>query len=113
MVNNFTIGLNETKLGIVAPFWFITTMKNTINARDAELALTTGRLFKTDEALKVGLIDETASDKEEAMVKSTKYFEEFTKINPIARSLIKDRLRGRDIKVFSSCAYFALGVQFS
>lgn len=51
----YTIGLNETALGIVAPPWFQDTMRNTISPRTAELALTLGTLFSADEALKVGL----------------------------------------------------------
>lgn len=53
MCSNYTIGLNETKLGIVAPTWFQATMRNVISTREAELALTLGKMFTTDEALKV------------------------------------------------------------
>lgn len=49
----FTIGLNETALGIVAPNWFMDTMTNTISQREAEFALTTARMFNVDEAKKV------------------------------------------------------------
>lgn len=58
MLNNFTIGLNETRLGIVAPTWFQATMLNVLSRRETELALTLGRMFSTEEALKVnGSID--------------------------------------------------------
>lgn len=53
MSGKFTIGLNETALGIVAPMWFMLTMENTIPRREAEFALTTARMFTVDEALKV------------------------------------------------------------
>lgn len=54
MVNGkFTIGLNETALGIVAPSWFQDTMVNTISPRIAEMAITQGKMFSVDEALKV------------------------------------------------------------
>lgn len=99
MLNNFTIGLNETKLGIVAPFWFISTMKNTISAREAEIALTTGRLFKTEEALKIGLIDDTANDKAEAVQKCEHFFKHFAKIPPLARAFTKASLRRKDLEV--------------
>lgn len=56
MSGKYTIGLNETALGIVAPNWFMHTMTNTIPQRQAELALTTARMFSVDEALKVRLI---------------------------------------------------------
>lgn len=49
----YTIGLNETALGIVAPSWFIDTCRNTISIRETELALAMGKLFTVDEALKV------------------------------------------------------------
>lgn len=56
MVNGkYTIGLNETALGMVAPTWFMDSFKNTISVRESEIALTTARLFTVDEALKVSL----------------------------------------------------------
>jgi 3,2-trans-enoyl-CoA isomerase len=54
----FVIGLNETKLGIVAPTWFIDTMLGTIGHRESERALQLGHLYSGEEALQVGLIDE-------------------------------------------------------
>lgn len=104
MLNNFTIGLNETQLGIVAPGWFIASMRNTIGLRQTELALTTGKLFKTEEALKVGLIDEIASSKEEGLQKAEGFLQKFARIPPIARSMTKRALRGKDIKV---CTHFS------
>jgi len=59
---HYAIGLNETLLGIVAPFWFIETMKNVIGHRESERALQLGRLYSADEALKVGLVDEVVSE---------------------------------------------------
>ena len=55
MCPNYSIGLNETQLGIVAPTWFQASMRNVINRREAELALTLGRMYTTEEALKVKL----------------------------------------------------------
>ncbi|XP_053412491.1 enoyl-CoA delta isomerase 1, mitochondrial [Nycticebus coucang] len=51
------IGLNETLLGIVAPFWFRDTLVNTIGHRTSERALQLGLLFPPAEALRVGLVD--------------------------------------------------------
>lgn len=99
MLDNLTMGLNETQLGAVAPNWFICTMQNTISKRNSELALTTGRLFKTDEALKIGLVDEIAADKNEALAKSEAFISRFTRIPPLARAATKIALRGADIKV--------------
>merc|ERR1711976_89868 len=54
----FTIGLNETLLGIVAPFWFQDTMVNTVGHRETERALQLGLLYSAEEAKKVGLVDQ-------------------------------------------------------
>ncbi|MEQ2185191.1 dodecenoyl-CoA isomerase [Goodea atripinnis] len=54
----YTIGLNETQLGIVAPFWFKETMVNTVGHRNTEVALQLGLLYKPAEALKIGLVDQ-------------------------------------------------------
>lgn len=97
MCPNFTIGLNETKLGIVAPTWFMASMRNVLPPRQAEQALTLGTLFTTDEALKVGLIDEIAANKEEALDRCEKYLLKFSKIDSTARAITKKSFRGRDI----------------
>lgn len=97
MLPKFSIGLNETQLGIVAPTWFQATMRNTLSRRDAELALTLGTLFSTEEALKVGLIDEVAASKEEGIAKANAFLDRFKKISPQARSMTKQALRSKDI----------------
>ncbi|XP_021077299.1 enoyl-CoA delta isomerase 1, mitochondrial [Mus pahari] len=53
----YTIGLNESLLGIVAPFWLKDMYVNTIGHRAAERALQLGILFPPAEALKVGVVD--------------------------------------------------------
>lgn len=84
-----TIGLNETKLGIIAPKWFQDCMKNAIGERKAELALTQGKMFSTEEALAVGLIDEIASDKADAISKAEKFLGLFSGIPAIPRKMTK------------------------
>ncbi|KAM9305210.1 enoyl-CoA delta isomerase 1, mitochondrial [Gastrophryne carolinensis] len=54
----FAIGLNETQLGIVAPFWFKDTMTNTVGNRMTELSLQLGKLYPGPDALKIGLVDQ-------------------------------------------------------
>lgn len=53
----YSIGLNETLLGIVAPFWFRDTMINSIGNRATELSLQLGLMYSAPEALKIGLVD--------------------------------------------------------
>ncbi|KAL2715809.1 hypothetical protein V1478_015507 [Vespula squamosa] len=88
-----TIGLNETQLGIIAPQWFIDPFVNTIGYRHAELALLRGSLFRPNEALNIGLVDELASDKAEAIQKCQKYISSYDKISRQARSMTKLKLR--------------------
>lgn len=97
MLPKLTIGLNETRLGIIAPRWFQSSMRNVISVREAEKALTLGTMFSTDDALKIGLIDEVANDKQDAIDCCTKFLLQFAKISPEARAITKKNLRGKDI----------------
>lgn len=106
MVKNKTIGLNETKLGLVAPTWFIASMQNVIGQRHSELALTSGKLFTTEEALRIGLIDEIAESSEDAMLKSRAFFKVFENVVPAARATTKQFIRGETIQVFQFQTYF-------
>ncbi|KAI8494822.1 dodecenoyl-CoA isomerase [Branchiostoma belcheri] len=53
----FQIGLNETRLGIVAPFWFTDVMLCTIGHRETEKALQLGAMYSAQQALSIGLVD--------------------------------------------------------
>lgn len=100
MLPKYTIGLNETQLGIVAPTWFMDSMRNVISSREAERALTLGKLFKTDEAFRIGMIDEIAADKNEALAKCEAFLLKHQEIPPKARHLTKMGLRGKAIQRF-------------
>lgn len=102
MLPKYTIGLNETQLGIVAPSWFMATMRNTISARKAEMALTLGTLFKTEEALKIGMIDEIVADRADAIAKCEAFLKKYDKIPPMARAVTKQMYRQQDIKELES-----------
>ena len=56
----FTIGLNETALGIVAPPWFAATMANTVGHRHAERHLQLGTLMPPADAWAIDMVDELA-----------------------------------------------------
>ncbi|XP_057653160.1 enoyl-CoA delta isomerase 1, mitochondrial-like [Diorhabda carinulata] len=98
MLKNYTIGLNETQLGIVAPKWFIRSMVNVIGLRQAELGLTQGYMFSTDEALKIGMIDVIVDNKEGGLIEADAYLQRFAKILPGPRSLTKTYIREESIK---------------
>lgn len=102
MLPKFTIGLNETQLGIVAPLWFQSAMRNTISLRQAELALTRGKMFTTDEALKIGLVDEIAENKDDAIKACKQFIKTFQKIPREARAVTKQSFRRKDIEELES-----------
>ncbi|KAK9502671.1 hypothetical protein O3M35_011394 [Rhynocoris fuscipes] len=89
IVPKVTIGLNETQLGIVAPQWFQDCMRNVIGDRKAEIALTEGRMFTSDEALSSGLVDEIVQNKEAGMASAHKFLAVHSKIPPLARTSVK------------------------
>ncbi|XP_070133782.1 enoyl-CoA delta isomerase 1, mitochondrial-like [Drosophila bipectinata] len=100
MLPKCVIGLNETQLGIIAPEWLVFGYLNILPPRVAERALTQGRLFTTEEALKEGLIDEIVNSKDEALEKCQNFIESFDKVNSVARSLTKMQFRAANIKEF-------------
>jgi len=89
----YTIGLNETLLGIVAPFFFKDSMEATIGTRNTELALMLGKLYKTDEAAKIGLIDQVVADKEEALAVAGGVVKQLMRIPSEARHNSKMMMR--------------------
>ncbi|XP_075978499.1 enoyl-CoA delta isomerase 1, mitochondrial-like [Anticarsia gemmatalis] len=93
VTGTYTIGLNESALGLTVPQWLIGTLVNTIPPRQAELALTNGTMFTVEEAVKVGLIDETASDKADSVDKCKKFIKKFDRIPPLARAITKQKIR--------------------
>lgn len=88
----YRIGLNETLLGIVAPFWFKDVLVNTIGHRAAEHALQLGLLFQPTEALQVGMVDQVVP---EDQVQSTalSVMTEWLAIPDHARQLTKSMMR--------------------
>lgn len=89
----YTIGLNETQLGIVAPFWFKDTMVNTIGQRQTELALMMGTLFTSEQALKIGMVDQVVDTREECLGSALKIVSQLAKIPSEARHVSKMLMR--------------------
>ncbi|KAG7202437.1 hypothetical protein KM043_018742 [Ampulex compressa] len=89
----YGIGMNESRLGIIAPTWMRNTYISTIGYRKAELELIRGTLFLPQEALKIGLVDELVPNKAEAIKKCQDYISSFKKIPSQARNMTKLELR--------------------
>ena len=88
-----TIGLNETKLGIVAPFWFADTMEYVVGTRQTDLLLQTGALLTTEQALAVGLVDEAVAH-DQVMHHAAAKVKEFLSVPDAARHASKMLQRG-------------------
>lgn len=89
----FTIGLNETKLGIVAPFWFADSYRYVIGARQADHLLQTGALVTTEQAAAIGLVDE-AVEHEQVMGRAVAKVKELLAVPDLARHASKMLTRG-------------------
>ncbi|KAM3863928.1 enoyl-CoA delta isomerase 1, mitochondrial [Diretmus argenteus] len=88
----YSIGLNETQLGIVAPFWFKDNMVNTVGHRTTEMALQLGLLFSAPEALKIGLVDQLVSE-DQLLTTATKTMAKWLVIPDHARQITKSMMR--------------------
>lgn len=93
MLPNYTIGLNETRVGIVAPPFFEVSFLSVLPQRIAERALMQGTMFTTDDALRVGLIDEIADDDADGLRRCAAYLEQYRAVVPAARAMSKQSLR--------------------
>jgi len=113
MANNpkFQIGLNETKLGLVAPAWFVRPFEDCIGRRNSEKLLYLGALIKSNEALKIGLIDQEENI-ENVLPEATKMALNFLSVPDFARENTKihitrkenlekfDKTRENDVDLF-------------
>lgn len=102
MLPKCRIGFNETQLGIVPPIFCMFNFLNVLPRRVAERSLSQGQMFTTEQALQIGLVDDVASSKGEALDKCTKFIDTFAKVNPLARSLAKQQFRAADLQRFQT-----------
>ncbi|XP_037647824.1 enoyl-CoA delta isomerase 1, mitochondrial-like [Sebastes umbrosus] len=97
----YRIGLNETQLGIVAPFWFKDTMTNTVGHRNTELALQLGLLYNPSEALKIGMVDEVVPE-DQVLTTATQAMTKWLAIPDHARQITKSMMRKPTIDKLTS-----------
>ncbi|NXD14992.1 ECI1 isomerase, partial [Nothocercus nigrocapillus] len=88
----FFIGLNESQLGIVAPFWFKDTFVNVVGHRIAERSLQLGLLHPASEALQLGIVDELVPE-EELQDKAAAVLAQWLALPDHARQLTKSMMR--------------------
>ncbi|XP_044037807.1 enoyl-CoA delta isomerase 1, mitochondrial-like [Siniperca chuatsi] len=97
----YSIGLNETQLGIVAPFWFKDTMMNTVGHRTTEIALELGLLYNPSEALKIGLVDQLVPE-DQVLTTATQTMTKWLAIPDHARQITKSMMRKPTIDKLTS-----------
>jgi len=101
MAEDRVIGLNETQLGIVAPFFFADLMERAIGTRNTELALLAGTLFKSQDAQKIGLVDRVVP-LEEVEKTATNQLLMLSKIPQPAYGITKELMRGNTLRKLDS-----------
>ncbi|CAK8678957.1 unnamed protein product [Clavelina lepadiformis] len=95
------IGLNETQLGITAPFYLADLMTATVGARKSRLALQLGYLFSSQEALNAGLVDEVV-DLDSVIPRAREQLLMMSKVPQPAFHITKQLLRGETMKVLKA-----------
>lgn len=96
-----SIGLNESRLGIVAPPFLARQFLDTVGQRQAELGLSLGTLYTSEQALQIGLVDQVVPADQ---VRETALFTaaEWTKIPAVARVDSKIVMRGEALEELKS-----------
>ncbi|XP_026738249.1 enoyl-CoA delta isomerase 1, mitochondrial-like [Trichoplusia ni] len=87
------IGLNDTAVGISPAQWIAELMTRIMGKRNTEYALTTSHMFSAEQAVKVGLIDEVATDKTDAVQRCKNFIKLHDNIVPAVRNQTKLSLR--------------------
>ncbi|KAH8260146.1 hypothetical protein KR026_003773 [Drosophila bipectinata] len=98
MLPNLFIGIHATRFSFVISKWMMLSYQSVVPRRVVERALNQGKLFRTQEALDIGLVDELACNKQEALDKCAAFIATFDKANPVARTLTKRMCREPDVR---------------
>lgn len=87
------IGLNETQLGIIAPFYFAEPLSRLVGPRAAERMLQLGSLVTPRTALQLGIFDELHASKPEVETAAARIASQYVAVPAEARTLTKLGLR--------------------
>ncbi|CAJ1013826.1 Enoyl-CoA hydratase/isomerase, putative [Leishmania shawi] len=98
----YRIGLNETKLGLVAPPWTMPAYAYLLGSRQAERMLQLGETPLADDAHKLGLIDEVAPDEERTIEAAYKQAERFLSVPQQSRWMARDMMRREYLQMLAS-----------
>ncbi|KPI87163.1 putative 3 2-trans-enoyl-CoA isomerase mitochondrial precursor [Leptomonas seymouri] len=98
----YRIGLNETKLGLVAPPWTMPAYAYLLGSRQAERMLQLGETPTAEEAQKLGLVDEVAPDDERAIEVAYQQAERFLAVPQQSRWMARDMMRREYLQMLAS-----------
>lgn len=98
----YRIGLNETKLGLVAPPWVMQSLSYVIGQRKAERHLTLGETPTAEEAEKIGLVDVVLENEADVIPAAIKEAAKMSTISEEARWMTKDMMRRPLVELFAS-----------
>lgn len=97
----YRIGLNETKLGLVAPPWCMQSLAYVIGQRKAERMLCLGETPTAVEAEALGLVD-VVCDEADVLPNAIKEAAKMSTVNEEARWMTKDMMRRPLVELFAS-----------
>ncbi|KAG5472124.1 hypothetical protein CUR178_02797 [Leishmania enriettii] len=98
----YRIGLNESKLGLVAPPWTVPAYCCLMGSRQAERMLQLGETPVADDAQKLGLIDEVTPDDERTVEVAHKQAELFLSVPQQSRWMARDLVRDEYLKLLTT-----------
>lgn len=97
----YRIGLNETKLGIVAPAWVMPAYAQVLGPRTAERMLQLGETPTADDALTIGLVDAVVEE-DKVMETAIKELEKFMAVPNQSRWMSRDMMRREYLQLLAS-----------
>lgn len=98
----YRIGLNECKLGLVAPAWVMPAYAYILGSRQAERMLQLGETPTADDALKLGLVDLVVENEEKVMEAALRVAERFIAIPQPSRWMARDMMRREYLQMLAS-----------
>lgn len=98
----YRIGLNECKLGLVAPAWVMPAYGYLLGSRRAERMLQLGETPTAEEALQLGLIDQVVESDERVMDAAVRMAERFAAIPKPSRWMARNTMRQEYLDMLAS-----------
>lgn len=98
----YRIGLNECKLGLVAPAWVMPAYGYLLGSRRAERMLQLGETPSAEEALQLGLVDQVVDNEERVMEAALRIAERFAAIPKPSRWMARNTMRQEYLDMLAS-----------